>query len=82
MIELLDHTADVGFEPGASTHKELVDEALLVVVFEPPPGEHKEILVRAGGHATVDEEISESYGDTSDVIEAGPGSWWGAEAAR
>ena len=49
MIELLDHTADVGFEPGASTHNELVDEALLKAFFEPPPGEHSEIFVRAGG---------------------------------
>jgi SHS2 domain-containing protein len=40
MIEMLDHTADVGFEVGASTLEELFDEArraLLLVVFERPP---------------------------------------------
>ena len=50
MIEMLDHTADVGFELGASTLEELVEEsrrALPMVAFERPPGEHKGILVRA-----------------------------------
>ena len=40
MIEILDHTADLGFEVGASTLEELFDEArraLLMVVFERPP---------------------------------------------
>ena len=40
MIEMLDHTADVGFELGASTLEELFDEGrqgLLMVVFERPP---------------------------------------------
>jgi SHS2 domain-containing protein len=40
VIEMLDHTADVGFELGASTLEELFDEArraLLMVVFERPP---------------------------------------------
>ncbi len=42
MIEILDHTADSGFEVGASTLEELFDEArraLLMVVFERPPQE-------------------------------------------
>jgi SHS2 domain-containing protein len=45
MIEILDHTADVGFELGASTLEELFDEArraLLMVVFESPPEEEGE----------------------------------------
>ena len=45
MIEMLDHTADVGFELGASTLEELFDEArraLLMVVFERPPEEGEE----------------------------------------
>ena len=45
MIEMLDHTADVGFELGASTLEELFDEArraLLMVVFERPPEERGE----------------------------------------
>jgi SHS2 domain-containing protein len=45
MIEMLDHTADVGFELGASTLEELFDEArraLLMVVFERPPEEGRE----------------------------------------
>ncbi len=45
MIEMLDHTADVGFELGASTLEELFDEArraLLMVVFERPPEEEGE----------------------------------------
>ena len=40
MIEMLDHTADVGFDLGASTVEELFDEArraLLMVMFERPP---------------------------------------------
>ncbi len=40
MIEILDHTADLGFEVGASTLEELFDEArraLLMLVFERPP---------------------------------------------
>jgi SHS2 domain-containing protein len=40
MIEMLDHTADVGFELGASTLEELFDEGrqgLLIVMFERPP---------------------------------------------
>ena len=46
MIEMLDHTADVGFELGASTLEELFDEArraLLMVVFERPPEEGKDV---------------------------------------
>lgn len=42
MIEMLDHTADVGFELGAPTLEALFEEArraLLMVVFERPPGE-------------------------------------------
>ena len=42
MIEMLDHTADVGFELVAPTLEELFDEArraLLMVVFERPPQE-------------------------------------------
>jgi SHS2 domain-containing protein len=42
MIEMLDHTADVGFELKAPTLEELFDEArraLLMVVFERPPEE-------------------------------------------
>jgi SHS2 domain-containing protein len=45
MIEMLDHTADVGFELKASTLEELFDEArraLLMVVFERPPEEGKD----------------------------------------
>jgi protein archease len=45
MIEMLDHTADVGFELRASTLEELFDEArraLLMVVFERPPEEDEE----------------------------------------
>jgi SHS2 domain-containing protein len=40
MIEMLDHTADVGFELGAPTLEGLLEEArraLLMVVFERPP---------------------------------------------
>jgi SHS2 domain-containing protein len=42
MIEMLDHTADVGFELGASTLEELFDEGrqgLLIIMFERPPQE-------------------------------------------
>lgn len=45
MIEMLDHTADVGFELGASTLEGLFDEArraLLMVVFERPPRSGKQ----------------------------------------
>ncbi len=45
MIEMLDHTADVGFGLRASTLEELFEEArraLLMVVFERPPEEGKE----------------------------------------
>ncbi len=45
MIEMLDHTADVGFEVRASTLEELFDEArraLLMVVFERPPQKGEE----------------------------------------
>ena len=65
MIELLDHTADVGFELGTSTHKALVDEVLLKVFSEPPPGEHDGIFVGAGGRATVDGEILEACEDAA-----------------
>jgi SHS2 domain-containing protein len=46
MIEMLDHTADVGFELGAPTLEGLFEEArraLLMVVFQRPPqeGEHE-----------------------------------------
>ncbi len=46
MIEMLDHTADVGFEVRAPTLEELFDEArraLLMVVFERPPQEGEEV---------------------------------------
>ena len=42
MIRMLDHTADVGFELGATTLEALFDEArraLLATVFERPPEE-------------------------------------------
>jgi len=42
MIRMLDHTADVGFELGASSLEDLFEEArraLLMVVFERPPKE-------------------------------------------
>jgi SHS2 domain-containing protein len=45
MIEMLDHTADVGFELGAPTLEGLFEEArraLLMVVFERPPQEEGE----------------------------------------
>ncbi|MCA1688264.1 MAG: archease [Actinobacteria bacterium] len=45
MIEMLDHTADVGFELGATTLEGLFDEArraLLMVVFERPPQDGKQ----------------------------------------
>lgn len=45
MIEMLDHTADVGFRVRASTLEGLFDEArraLLMVVFERPPEEGDE----------------------------------------
>jgi SHS2 domain-containing protein len=45
MIEMLDHTADVGFELEAPTLEELFDEArraLLMVVFERPPEEGRD----------------------------------------
>ncbi len=45
MIEMLDHTADVGFELRAPTLEELFEEArraLLMVVFERPPEGGKE----------------------------------------
>jgi SHS2 domain-containing protein len=45
MIKMLDHTADVGFELGAPTLEALFEEAmraLLLVVFERPPGEGEE----------------------------------------
>jgi SHS2 domain-containing protein len=45
VIEMLDHTADVGFELGASTLEDLFDEArraLLMVEFECPPREEGE----------------------------------------
>ena|ERR687883_297261 len=45
MIEMLDHTADVGFGLRAPTLEELFEEArraLLMVVFERPPEEGKE----------------------------------------
>ncbi len=46
MIEMLDHTADVGFGLRAPTLEELFDEArraLLMVVFERPPEEGKDV---------------------------------------
>ena len=45
VIEMLDHTADVGFELRTSTLEELFDEArraLLMVIFEHPPEEGDE----------------------------------------
>ncbi len=45
VIEMLDHTADVGFELRTSTLEELFDEArraLLMVIFERPPEEGDE----------------------------------------
>ena len=68
---MLDHTADVGFELGASTLEGLFDEArraLLMVVFERPPEEGKdgrEVLLSA-----------------PDVIEATHGVGIGHEVAR
>jgi SHS2 domain-containing protein len=59
MIEMLDHTADVGFELGASTLEELFDEArraLLMVVFERPPeagGEEREVRLSAPDRETL-----------------------------
>ena len=59
MIEMLDHTADVGFELGASTVEELFDEArraLLMVVFERPPqkGEDgRRVLLSAPDYETL-----------------------------
>jgi SHS2 domain-containing protein len=59
VIEMLDHTADVGFELGASTLEGLFDEArraLLMVVFERPPerGEDEgEILLSAPDRETL-----------------------------
>jgi SHS2 domain-containing protein len=56
---MLDHTADVGFELGASTLEELFDEArraLLMVVFERPPeegGEGQEIRLSAPDRETL-----------------------------
>ena len=56
---MLDHTADVGFELGASTLEDLFDEArraLLMVVFERPPevGEDEaEILLSAPDRETL-----------------------------
>jgi SHS2 domain-containing protein len=46
MIEMLDHTADVGFELRAPTLEGLFDEArraLLMVAFERPPEEGKDV---------------------------------------
>jgi SHS2 domain-containing protein len=45
MIRMLDHTADVGFELGATTLESLFEEgrrALLLTVFERPPQEGRE----------------------------------------
>jgi SHS2 domain-containing protein len=59
VIEMLDHTADVGFELGASTLEDLFDEArraLLMVMFERPPevGEDEaEILLSAPDRETL-----------------------------
>ncbi len=59
MIEMLDHTADVGFELGASTLEELFDEArraLLMVVFERPPEEGEDgcrVRLSAPDHETL-----------------------------
>jgi SHS2 domain-containing protein len=59
MIEMLDHTADVGFELGASTLEELFDEArraLLMVVFERPPqegGDEREVQLSAPDRETL-----------------------------
>ncbi len=59
VIEMLDHTADVGFELGAPTLEGLFDEArraLLMVVFERPPHEGQEegeILLSAPDRETL-----------------------------
>src|SRR5918998_100990 len=59
MIEMLDHTADVGFELRTSTLEGLFDEArraLLMVVFELPPEEGRdgrEILLSAPDRETL-----------------------------
>ena len=59
MIEMLDHTADVGFELRASTLEELFDEArraLLMVAFERPPqngGEERGIQLSAPDRETL-----------------------------
>lgn len=59
VIEMLDHTADVGFDLGASTLEDLFDEArraLLMVAFERPPqdGElEREIYLSAPDRETL-----------------------------
>jgi SHS2 domain-containing protein len=59
MIEMLDHTADVGFELGAPTLEALFEEArraLLMVVFERPPqegGDEREIRLSAPDSETL-----------------------------
>jgi SHS2 domain-containing protein len=59
MIEMLDHTADVGFELGAPTLEGLFEEArraLLMVVFERPPEEgedEREIRLSAPDRETL-----------------------------
>lgn len=59
MIEMLDHTADVGFELGAPTLEELFGEArraLLMVGFERPPQggeEGRRIQLSAPDHETL-----------------------------
>jgi SHS2 domain-containing protein len=59
MIEMLDHTADVGFDLGASTLEGLFDEArraLLMVAFERPPqdgGEEREVRLSAPDRETL-----------------------------
>jgi SHS2 domain-containing protein len=59
VIEMLDHTADVGFELSAPTLEGLFEEArraLLLVVFERPPeagGERREVSLSAPDRETL-----------------------------
>ena len=59
MIEMLDHTADVGFELSAATLEDLFEEArraLLLVAFERPPEsgpEEREVRLSASDRETL-----------------------------
>lgn len=90
MIEMLDHTADVGSEPGAFTLEGLFDEArrtLLTVVFERPPDKDgREVLLSAPDLETLLvrrlNELSPLVRDAADVIEATRGAGIGHRVAR